>query len=56
MGQLASDVARKLLAVAVLVVAAFVLFKLVIGFVAAIAWVFVAVVAVIAVFWAIRVL
>jgi hypothetical protein len=56
MGQLASDVARKLLAVAVLVVAAFVLFKLVIGFVAAIAWLVVAVVAVIAVIWAIRVL
>ena len=53
MGQLASDVARKLLAVAVLVVAAFVLFKLVIGFVAAIAWLIVAVVAVI---WALRVL
>jgi hypothetical protein len=56
MGQLASDVARKLLAVAVLVVAAFVLFKLVIGFVAAIAWMIVAVVAVIAVIWAFRVL
>jgi hypothetical protein len=56
MGQLASDAARKLLAVAVLVVAAFVLFKLVIGFVAAIAWMIVAVVAVIAVIWALRVL
>jgi hypothetical protein len=56
MGQMASDAARKLLAVAVLVVAAFVLFKLVIGFVAAIAWMIVAVVAVIAVIWALRVL
>jgi hypothetical protein len=56
MGQMVSDAARKLLAVAVLVVAAFVLFKLVIGFVAAIAWMIVAVVAVIAVIWALRVL
>ena len=56
MGQLASDVARKLLAVAVLVVAAYVLFKLVLGFVAAIAWVVVAIVAVLAVVWALRVL
>ncbi len=56
MGQLASDAARKLLAVAILVVAAYVLFKLVLGFVAAIAWVVVAVVAVLAVIWALRVL
>ncbi|MET0614951.1 MAG: hypothetical protein ABW142_05860 [Thermoleophilaceae bacterium] len=56
MGQALSDAARKLLAVAVLVVAAFVLFKLVLGFVAAIAWIVVAVVAVMAVVWAIRVL
>ena len=46
MGQLASDAARKLLAVAVLVVAAYVLFKLVLGFVAAIAWIVIAVIAV----------
>jgi hypothetical protein len=56
MGQLASDAARKLLAVAVLVVAAYVLFKLVLGFVAAIAWIVVAIVAVCAVVWALRVL
>ena len=56
MGQLASDAARKLLAVAVLVVAAFILFKLVLGFIAAIAWIVVAIVAVIAVIWALRVL
>ena len=56
MGQAISDAARKLLAVAVLVVAAFVLFKIVIGFVAAIAWIVVAVVAVMAVIWALRVL
>ena len=53
---MASDLARKLVAVLVLVVAAFVLFKVVIGFVAAIAWIVVAVVAVMAVIWALRVL
>jgi hypothetical protein len=37
-------------------VAAFVIFKLVLGFVAAIAWIVVAIVAVIAVIWALRVL
>jgi hypothetical protein len=56
MGQAISDAARKLLAVAVLVIAAFVLFKLVIGFVAAVAWIIVAIVAVMAVIWALRVL
>jgi hypothetical protein len=53
---MASDAARKLLAVAVLIVAAFVLFKLVLGFVAAVAWIVVAVIAVFAVVWAVRVL
>jgi hypothetical protein len=56
MGQAISDAARKLLAVAVLVIAAFVLFKVVIGFVAAIAWIVIAIVAVVAVVWALRVL
>jgi hypothetical protein len=56
MGQVASDAARKLLAVAVLVVAAYVLFKLVLGFVAGIAWIVIAVIAVMAVVWALRVL
>ena len=55
MGQAVSDAARKLLAVLVLIVAAF-LFKIVLGFVAAIAWIVVAVVAVFAVIWALRVL
>jgi hypothetical protein len=53
---MASDAARKLLAVAVLVVAAYVLFKLVLGFVAAIAWIFVVIIAVCAVVWALRIL
>jgi hypothetical protein len=56
MGQIASDAGRKLLAVLVLLLAAWVLFKLVLGFVAAAAWIVVAVVAVVAVVWAIRVL
>jgi len=56
MGQAVSDAARKLLAIAVLIVAAFVLFKIILGFVAAIAWIVIAVVAVIAVIWALRVL
>jgi hypothetical protein len=56
MREMASDAARKLLAVAVLIVAAYVLFKMVLGFVAALAWIVVAVVAVFAVIWALRVL
>ena len=50
------DAGRKLLAIAVLVVAAYVLFKLVLGFVAAVAWIIVVVIALIAVVWAIGVL
>jgi hypothetical protein len=56
MGEALSDIARKVLAVAVLVVAAYILFKIVIGAVAAVLWVVVAIVAVIAVIWALRVL
>ena len=56
MGQLVADAGRKLLAVGVLVVAAYVLFKVVLGFVAAVAWIVVAVLAVVAVIWALGVL
>jgi hypothetical protein len=56
MAQRASDAGRKLLAIAVLLVAAWILFKLVIGVVAAVAWVIVAVLAVVAIVWALRVL
>ena len=56
MGQALSDVARKALALAVLVVAAYVLFKIVLGAVLGIAWVVLAVLAVVAVIWALRVL
>jgi hypothetical protein len=56
MGQLVSDAGRKLLAIAVLVVAAYVLFKVVLGFVAAVAWIIVVIVALGAVIWAVGVL
>jgi hypothetical protein len=51
-----SDAARKVLAVAILLVAAYVLFKVVLGFVTAIAWIAVVVLAVVGVIWAIRTL
>lgn len=56
MGQAVSDVARKLLAIAVLVVAAYILFKVVLGFVAGLAVILVVVLAIAGVVWAIRVL
>jgi len=56
MGEALSNIGKKSLAVLVLVVAAYILFKMVLGFVAAAAWIIVAVVAVIAVVWALRVL
>jgi len=51
-----SDAGRKLLALGVLLVAAYVLFKLVVGFITSIAVIAVAVLAVVAVIWALRVL
>jgi hypothetical protein len=56
MGEALSDIARKVLAVAVLVVAAYILFKIVLGFVAGIAFFVVAIVAVLGIIWALRVL
>ncbi|MDQ3991772.1 MAG: hypothetical protein M3245_05630 [Actinomycetota bacterium] len=56
MGQLASDVARKGLALVVLLAAAWIVFKLVLGVVTFVAWVVVAVLAVVAIVWAVRVL
>jgi hypothetical protein len=56
MGQMASDLGRKLIAIAVLLVVAYILFKVVIGFVAAVAWIAVLVLAVIAGIWALGVL
>ncbi len=55
-GELASTALKKLLAVGILLLAAWLLFKLVLGFVATIAWILVAVLAVFAVIWALRVL
>jgi hypothetical protein len=54
MTERASELGGKLLALVVLLAAAWVLFKLVIGVVAAVAWAVVAVLAVIAVLWALN--
>ena len=56
MRETASNLAKKVLAVAVLLLAAFLLFKVVLGIVSTIVWVAVAVIALVAVVWAIRVL
>ena len=56
MADRASLLGRKLLAVAILLVAAWLLLKVVIGFVMGIVWLVVAVVAVVAVLWALRTL
>jgi hypothetical protein len=56
MGQFASDIGRKAIAVAVLLVAVWLLFKLVIGAVAAVAWFAVVILAIVAVIWAVGVL
>jgi hypothetical protein len=53
MGDFMADVGRKLLAIVVLIVAAYILFKVVLGFVAAVAWIVVIVLALIAVVWAV---
>jgi hypothetical protein len=56
MGELATQAGKKTLALGVLLVAAWILFKVVLGFVTAIAWIAVVVLAIVAVVWAIRVL
>jgi hypothetical protein len=56
MRERASDAGRKLVAVAILLLAAFLLFKAVIGTIMAVLWVVIAVVAVVAVIWALGVL
>jgi hypothetical protein len=56
MGELARDTGRKALALGVLLLAAWVLFKVVLGFVSAVAWIAVVVLAIVAVVWALRVL
>lgn len=56
MREAAGDLGRRALAILVLVVAAWILFKVVIGVVTAVATVIVVVLAVVAIVWAIRVL
>jgi len=56
MGEKAKAGGKKLLALAVLLIAAWILFKVVLGVVTAVAWVAVVVLAIVAVVWAIRVL
>ena len=56
MREAAGDLGRKALALLVLLVAAWILFKLVLGVVAAVAWVVVVVLAIAAIVWAVRVL
>jgi hypothetical protein len=56
MREAAGDLGRKAIALLVLLVAAWILFKVVLGIVAAVAWIIVVVVAIAAIVWAIRVL
>jgi hypothetical protein len=56
MREAAGDLGRRMLAILVLIVAAWILFKVVIGVVTALATVIVVVLAIFAVIWAIRVL
>ena len=56
MRERASEAGRKLLAIVVLLIAAWVLFKVVLGVVTAVAWIVVVVLAIAAIVWAIRVL
>jgi hypothetical protein len=56
MGELAANIGKKALAVGVLLLVAYLLFKVVLGFVTTIAWIAVVVLGLIAVVWAIRTL
>ena len=56
MGQAASEAGKKLLALAVLLLAGWLLLKVVFGFVATLVWIALAVVAVLGVLWALRTL
>ena len=53
---MASDLGRKVIAIAVLLVAGYILFRLLIGFIAGLVWIAVIVLAVIAGIWAFGVL
>jgi hypothetical protein len=56
MGETLATIGRKTVAVAVLLAAAWLLLKVVIGVVATVAWIGVVIVAIVAVVWALRVL
>ena len=56
MGEAVSQAGKNILSVAVLLIAAYVLFKVVLGFLAGIVWIAIIVAALIAVVWALRVL
>ena len=56
MRETASDLGRKAIALLVLLVAAYVLFKVILGVVAFLAWIIVVVLAIAAIVWDIRVL
>jgi hypothetical protein len=56
MREAAGDLGRRALAILVLVIAAWILLKIVIGIVAGLASIIVAILAIVAIFWAIRVL
>jgi hypothetical protein len=56
MREAAGDLGRKAIALLVLLVAAYVLFKVILGVVAFLAWIIVVVLAIAAIVWALRVL
>ena len=56
MGELATQTGRKVVAVGVLTVAGYVLFKVVLGFVTTVAWIAVVVLALVGIVWALRAL
>lgn len=56
MEQTGPSLARRALAVVILAVAAWLLLKIVIGIIASVAWIVVAVIAVVGIFWAINTL
>jgi hypothetical protein len=56
MREAAGDLGRKAIALLVLLVAAYILFKVILGVVTFLAWIVVVVLAIVAIVWAIRVL
>ena len=56
MKEAARDVGRRAVAALILIVAAYILFKIVIGIVASVLWILLAVVALVALVWAVKVL